>query len=388
MRFVTISALALAALVLAIAAPDQGRASFPGRNGDIVYSGQAPTFQIFSMGPDGSNPVQLTDVEDGFERTPDWSPDGTRIAFASERDSDPDQVREIYVMNADGTGQTRLTFDESFNAGPAWSPDGQQIAYESRKDGPARIWVMNRDGSGQVNLSGEVNSRKNGGRSVGPAGGGGQDDGNPAWSPDGSRIVFDRSGDLYTMNSDGSAQIPLTTGPDTDQFANWSPDGTMIAFERDAQGVEAEIYVINVDGSGLNNLTNHEAADYEPAWSPDGNSIAFAATREVEGEYEIYVMDADGSNPVNITNSPKTDESSPAWLALNITGDADCDEDVDTVDSLQVLRKVGALSANNCVFAGNVKCDDALDAVDALFILRHVAALPVDIPGTCPQIGG
>lgn len=364
---VTIGLILLAVSLLEPA--ERSGATFPGGNGRIAFSAFVGLPQIFTMNADSSERMQITNVKDGFEGSPDWSPDGSRIVFTSQRDSDPEQVREIYVMNADGSDQTRLTFDGSFAAGPSWSPDGTKIAYSKVETGAAQIWVMNAAGTGQTNVSNTKAAF----------------DYDPSWSPDGSRIAFERAGDIYIMNSDGGNQIALTTGSDSDEFPNWSPDGQKIAFERNPPGdVGDEVYVVNVGGPGLANLTNHKARDYDPAWSPDGTQIAFSTERD--GNYEIYVMNADGSNPVNITNSPG-DEYEPAWHAERTAGDADCDEDVDSVDGLQVLRRVAGLLAHGCVFAGNVKCDDALDAVDALAILRYVAALILILPPGCPEIG-
>jgi hypothetical protein len=118
-----------------------------------------------------------------------WAQAG-RIAFISKRDGN----WEIYVMNADGSGQTNLTNNPAHDWGPSWSPDGRRIAFYSDRDGNWEIYVMNADGSGQTNLTNN------------PA-----DDWGPSWSPDGRRIAFfsDRDGnrEIYVMNADGSGQI-------------------------------------------------------------------------------------------------------------------------------------------------------------------------------------
>ena len=85
----------------------------------------------------------------GFDRSPAWSPDGSRIAFESFRDRN----HEIYVMNADGSDVIQLTDNRGFDRSPAWSPDGSRIAFDSDRDGNDEIYVMNADGSGQTNLT-------------------------------------------------------------------------------------------------------------------------------------------------------------------------------------------------------------------------------------------
>ena len=118
-----------------------------------------------------------------------------KIAFDSDRDGN----LEIYMMNADGTGQTRLTNDSAYDSFPAWSPDGSRIAFGAdRGEGRPNIYVMSADGVGQTGLTTD------------PA-----QDGVPAWSPDGSKIAFlsnrDGNWDIYVMNADGTGQTRLTT---------------------------------------------------------------------------------------------------------------------------------------------------------------------------------
>src|SRR6266545_1578594 len=200
---------------------------------------------------------------------------------------------EIYVMNADGSGQANLTRNRAADDAPAWSRDGAKIALSSDRDGNYEIYVMNADGSGQANLTHEART----------------DDLGPAWSPDGTKIAFASEGDIYVMNADGSGQTRLTHVNDFDVSPDWSPDGSKIAFVGGATDT-GFIDVMNADGSGRRRLTNG-GSDYFPDWSPDGTKIAYHTGRT--GNFEIFVMNADGSGQTNLTRTLRSDDFEPAW---------------------------------------------------------------------------
>ena len=248
-------------------------------------------FEIYVMNADGSGVTRLTD-NDASDGTPSWSPDGRRIAFHSDRDGNT----EIYVMNADGSGVTRLTENDASDGAPSWSPDGQRIAFHSDRDGNWEIYVMNADGSGVTRLTDNDAS-----------------DGTPSWSPDGQRIAFqsDRDGnwEIYVMTPDGSGVTRLTDNDADDAAPSWSPDGQRIAFASDRDG-DVEIYVMNTDGSDVTRLTDNDADDGRQSWSPDGEEIAFISDRD--GNWEIYVMNADGSGVTRLTDNEANDWH-PSW---------------------------------------------------------------------------
>ena len=247
--------------------------------------------EIYVMNVDGSGLTRLTnnDAEEGY---PAWSPDGRRIAFESGQDGNT----EIYVMNADGSGQTRLTDNALTDWSPAWLPDGNRIAFASDRDGNWEIYVMNADGSGQTRLTDN-----------------GAIDMIPTWSPDGQHIAFqsDRDGnwEIYVMNADGSGQSRLTNAVADDTAPAWSPDGRQIAFTSSRDG-NPEIYVMNADGSGQTRLTDAAYIDSKPTWSPDGRQVAFVSYRD--GNAEIYMMNVDGSEQINLTNNETWDDW-PSW---------------------------------------------------------------------------
>lgn len=307
-RFVGVGVvLAFILLLTSVIFPPAVHAAFPGTNGKIAFqSDRDGNFEIYVMDADGSGQTNLTnnperDVE------PAWSSDGRKITFVSDREGNP----EIYVMNADGSGQTRLTNNPAGDSLPAWSPDGTLIVFtRGEAFGIAQIWVMKADGSCETQLTNEslLNSA-------------------PVWSPDGTMIAFFKAvlggdADVWVMNVVvqhpdcplniyGTEQTNLTLNSEQqDLDPDWSPDGTKLAFFRGGGGL-SEIWVMNANGSGQTKLsTSSTVGDGVPVWSPDGAKIAFTSLRDGNGE--IYVMDADGSGATNLSNNPASDHF-PDW---------------------------------------------------------------------------
>ena len=234
-------------------------------------------------------------------QTSAWSPDGRKLAFVSRRDGNSD----IYVMNADGSGQENLTQHPARDSHPSWSRDGRKLAFVSRRDGNSEIYVMNADGSGLRNVTRAPSN-----------------DLDPAWSPDGRAIAFVRqiqkcapgprgapcNGDgtyLYVVNGDGSGLRRLTTHWASLVNPSWSADGKTIRFGR---------YLVQADGSGQTGLPRN--VPFAGAWSPDGKRFAFFVTNTSPGDRTddakagLWVMNADGSNPRQLTRYAG---SNPAW---------------------------------------------------------------------------
>ena len=311
---VLLTANAVTVIFIISSLPRLAWAAFPGENGKIAFaSNRDGNYEIYVMNADGSDQTRLT-FNEADDQAPSWSSDGSRIVFCSNRDGN----YEIYVMNADGSGQTRLTFNEADDVDPVWSPNGKKVAFV-RGRYVVHIYVMNADGSDETMLTPDLppsNAQC------------------PAWSPDGSKIVFTResnrdtssryrSNDIWIMNADGSHPSELSYVRALNFYPDYAPDGRRIAFvSADELGV-IELYVMNSDGSQPARLTSFRVRsyglsfDWSVAWSPDGSKIAFNGGDELEGhgEDEIYVINVDGSGQTRLTFNRARDID-PDWQPL------------------------------------------------------------------------
>lgn len=316
---------------------------------DLLFTAYTNTTSGIGRVPaDGSGPMSILTDPASLSLGAAWSPDGKRIAYSALR-SDPNGpvctswcAYEIYLMNADGSGQTRLTYGVDFYDAPAWSPDGGRVLFDTTaRDGLEGIGIIQADGTGFQQLSSRM-------------------DWAAAWSPDGGRIVFRSSRDqrpgLYVMDADGSGTFRLGDGTATvagppawspdgahvaaaagtgrsytgiyrfgldgsaplrvtdpvtayeDANPSWSPDGTRIVFQSNRQAHLAQIFVVEIDhpdtfaAQTAVQLTHGPANNFAPAWSPDGTRIAYVS--EQNRVQDVYVMNADGSSPHRLTNNP------------------------------------------------------------------------------------
>ena len=255
---------------------------------------------IFVMDLDGSNQTRLT-TSGAYDDQPKWSPDSSKIVFMSGRDGN----FEIYTMNPDGTSQTRITNNLLADGFPAWSPDGTKLAFvRGNLQSPStfEIFVMDANGSNQVQLTNDTVI-----------------DGVPSWSPDGARIVFMSGGssvfdpnsfEIYSIKADGTNRTRLTNNNIADGQPSYSPDGSKILFASgDAMNPNGiEIFVMNADGSNRAQLTSNSVTDGFPAWSFDGANIIYAeGSVNDENTVELFVMNANGTHPAKLTTNTNLD---------------------------------------------------------------------------------
>ncbi len=229
-------------------------------------------FQLYSA--ERSNLAQLSKVtpptDTASANDPAFSPDGSRIAFVTQRDGNP----EIYVMNADGTGVTRVTNDPQVDGRPAFAPDGQSIVFHSsRPAGKQEIWAVNLDGTGLTQLTRDsINF-------------------SPAVSPDGQTIAYvsvrDKNYDIWLMGRDGSNQRAFTRTPQQKESEpHFLRDGTLAYLVERKEG----------------NRTVQQVAIASFAISPSGDLVALVVNAEPQNRrnpaYRVYMQPVSSGTPV------------------------------------------------------------------------------------------
>jgi Tol biopolymer transport system component len=256
---------------------------------------------IWTMNANGSDLTQLTPSSVYTEKDPNWSPDGTKIAFTTTEKEEEEGLEEgaaypyLYVMNADGSGYTRLAKSHPA-VHPTWSPNGKWIAFSSAIRQPSflrqdlgHIYIVKADGSRERRLTTKQGLYEY-----------------PAWSPDGKKIAFVKDRNIYvidTTGGEGGGNQPrllrvTATLPGRPTDLAWSPDGNEIVFtiltaqpSRRSVGKQ-DVYKMDANGSSVTRLTHARGIEWSPTWSPEGDQIAFFTK-----SLWIFVMDADGPEP-------------------------------------------------------------------------------------------
>jgi hypothetical protein len=261
--------------------------------------------ELYLMTPQGTNQTRITSNTGVRDDSPVWSPDGTRIAFVTDRSGNYD----IAILSSIGveniveilTGEGRQQ-----DTDPAWSPDGTRIAFSSNRDGNDEIYLMNADGTNLIRLTNDPGS-----------------DTSPTWSADASQIAFvsSRTGneDIFIMTlADLEAEpVNISLSPTIDEDPAWSPDGTRIAYTSNRDN-NKEIYVFTVGQlpETAVNLTSHGGNDYEAAWSPDSSRLIFTSQRFTNNN-DIVLINADGTGEVsNLSGNDTTADEEAAWLPI------------------------------------------------------------------------
>jgi TolB protein len=269
--------------------------------------------EIYVMNGDGTNARRLTEntAYDGF---PALSPDGTRIVFDSNRrraEGEPFNTTDLFVMNADGSGQTFLIRGTS----ATWSADGKQIAFHASASGTGRP-IKPDPGAATSDNDIFVLSLSNGAKPKNITNSPAAIDDDPDWSPNGRTIVFTShaatdnpinspSAEIYAINADGTGTpARLTNNTEEERAPAWSPDGKRIVYSCRRGGPDFEICIMNADGTGQLQLTNNDVPDLTASWSPDGTKIVFHRRVGGRGQFQLFVINADGTGEAQLTFPP------------------------------------------------------------------------------------
>lgn len=339
----------------------------------LGVSNRDGNYAIHLVSTDGGSLKKLTHPSsDHLDTWPHWAPDGTRFPFERFKWGVQDSESGVQVGNANGPSVQRI--DES-GMNPEWSPTSDTIAFWNWDGTTGDIFVINANGSGKKQVTDHPD-----------------EDREPVWSPDGSRILFhcvddERNYDLCVVNANGSGRKRLTDQPGSDTHSysyggsSWSSDGSRIVFRSQRDG-DPEVYVMNADGSKQQNLSRSPGADGAPVWTPDGQRILFVSTRD--GNSEIYTMNADGSGLANLTNNPATDslvaafgDFPPIEVKPSITSGgivlANLLPTVSTVSPLSIITLFGNGLSDETVLFPNLDSEGKVDTI---------------LAGVCVEVGG
>ncbi len=275
-----------------------------GAEGKLVFSHRV---ELWTMNPDGTN-RQALGIEGG---EPSWSPDGSQIVFIVYHRGDKTQGKnrfiETFIINADGSDRRLLMstqhLEGRLDSLPVWSPDGSRIAFFSNRPGQYDIFVIDVSGENLTNLtnSPEIHEYV------------------PSWSPDGTHILYQSWDDhFHTLRLADGHKTQVTQAQGDRRNPVWSADGKQIAFAGDVQGEvdNLDIYIMDIETGVEKRLTVHPDEDFRPAWSPDGAYIVFES--EGDGGYDLYRITVASREVVRLTQLHEGNGFSPDWCCIGV----------------------------------------------------------------------
>jgi len=260
-------------------------------------SSRTGTKEIWVMDYDGANQRPLTSLRT-ISLTPRWSPDANRIAFTCFEMASGIRSPQICMYSMDAGKVVSFPRFRGTNSSPAWSPDGSQLIFSSSMLGNPELFVTDANGGRPKRLT-----FSNGANT------------SPAWNPKtGQTVIFvsDRGGipKLFSMNSDGtnSAEIDV---PDKGYLIDpaWAPNGQLLAFSWRRPEGNYDLYLMDAATHQIVELTRDSGRNERPSWAPDGRHIVFESTRG--GTRQIWVMLADGTQAHQLTSQGHNE--SPNW---------------------------------------------------------------------------
>ena len=286
MRVLALLAVTAIALSAVVASGTAARATMPGVNGLIAFSlDKGAGGEIYTMEADGTDLTRLTHL-DGNAIAPDWSPDGSRIAFWLEGQA-------LYTMDADGSNLHEVTAP---GGQAAFTPDGEHLLYvPGASDVGQGIFLVRADGS---DAPGRLlaNPFPESGYA------------NPEMSPDGQTVTFTRDNGIFAVDADGTNARRLVS----DRLKvvvkhDWAPDGSRIAFTPFYDYEQnPNVMTIGIDGTGLDKLTHATGVRgaFSGGFSPDGAWIVYRVENLDRGKFRIFKMEAEGGEKTLIASLP------------------------------------------------------------------------------------
>jgi TolB protein len=299
-----------------------------------LYAIYITTLLIASSFSAAGHLTKLT-TDPAKDTDPEYSPDGSKIVFCSNRLNAA--VRDIWIMNADGSGQYPLYVDPGDQKEPTWSPDGEWIAFCSDRDGSWDIWKIRSSGGTPIKVT------------IHP-----EEDSYPTWSPDGKTIYFSslRTGnrELFSIPADGGTVKQLTNDPKWDEYPDCSPDGRYLVWWSNRYG-RRDILVMSLDELEPDILVGEPEIEDFPNWSRDGKFVVYVTMESYTGaNANIKIIDVNTLEITPVTDDPETDwwpSFHPSNYKIVFASTRSGNWDVWTVDSTPdiTMSSIGKIKA-------------------------------------------